>query len=165
MGTDWRGIAAAKSAEAFAADHPHFFLIGGAAPRAPVKPGATLSVSHVTLEQLTKAATSAVLVLPVVKAVATFPSMISIGRTTNNDIVVEDAQISKFHALFRLRDGGLELEDAGSVNGTTVDGVKLQKGQPRVLRGGERVGLGTLQFVLHDSAAAWAALRSRAGER
>ena len=37
-----------------------------------------------------------------VKVQEQFPSMIMLGRTTNNDIVVGDTSISKFHAFFRL---------------------------------------------------------------
>src|SRR5690349_4740712 len=30
-----------------------------------------------------------------------FPGMITVGRTANNDVVIEDPQVSKFHAFFR----------------------------------------------------------------
>src|ERR1700761_7231244 len=49
------------------------------------------------------------LVLPLRKVQSTFPSMITIGRTDNNDLVVADEQISKFHAFFRIIGDRVEL--------------------------------------------------------
>src|SRR3954466_1649933 len=42
------------------------------------------------------------LVLPLRKVQSTFPSMITVGRTENNDLVIPDEQVSKFHAFFRV---------------------------------------------------------------
>src|SRR5205814_569075 len=39
------------------------------------------------------------LVCPVRKTTRAFPSMITIGRTSNNDVVLNDVGISKFHAF------------------------------------------------------------------
>ena len=65
-------------------------------------------------------------VLPVRKVQSTFPSMITVGRARNNDIVVPDALVSKFHAFFRqLDDGEWGLADAGSANGTKLGEVEL----------------------------------------
>ena len=53
-----------------------------------------------------------------------FPSMIAIGRTPQNDIVIDSRQVSKLHAYF-TRDtatGGYRLTDAGSTNGTSING-------------------------------------------
>ncbi len=69
-----------------------------------------------------------------------FPSMITVGRTKNNDIVVPDASVSKFHAYFKEEDDHYFLQDAGSRNGTALDGklvptakvgkpVEVQEGQ------------------------------------
>src|SRR5688572_18873132 len=55
-----------------------------------------------------------------------FPNMISVGRTRNNDIVISDVSVSKFHAFFtRGKDGGLYLQDSGSRNGTLLGGVAV----------------------------------------
>ena len=62
-----------------------------------------------------------------------FPNMISVGRTRNNDIVISDVSVSKFHAFFtRGRDGLLYLQDAGSRNGTAVGTVAVpgREGKP-----------------------------------
>jgi hypothetical protein len=53
-----------------------------------------------------------------------FPNIISVGRTRNNDIVLPDVSVSKLHAFFtRGRDGRLQIQDAGSRNGTWVGGI------------------------------------------
>ena len=50
---------------------------------------------------------------------------ITLGRTRNNDIVVNDERISRFHAFFRLAEGSWLIADAGSKNGTFLYGVKV----------------------------------------
>lgn len=47
-----------------------------------------------------------------------------IGRT-QGDVVLEDEQVSRRHAIVRPVDGGYEIEDLGSTNGTFVDGVQI----------------------------------------
>lgn len=54
-----------------------------------------------------------------------FTNMITIGRTQNNDIVLEESSVSKFHAYLQQKDGRWYLSDAGSRFGCTVDGVAL----------------------------------------
>jgi hypothetical protein len=55
-----------------------------------------------------------------------FGMMITVGRTSNNDVVLPYEAISKFHAYFsQLPDGSWNLTDAKSMNGTYVSGKKL----------------------------------------
>ena len=49
-----------------------------------------------------------------------------IGRSEFADIVIEDEFCSKFHALLMLYSDGLVLLDLNSVNGTTVNSVKVK---------------------------------------
>jgi pSer/pThr/pTyr-binding forkhead associated (FHA) protein len=49
-----------------------------------------------------------------------------IGRSEFADIVVEDEFCSKFHLLLMLYSDGLVLLDLNSVNGTTVNSVKVK---------------------------------------
>ena len=50
--------------------------------------------------------------------------VMSIGRNTDCDIVIDNAAVSAFHALLSQRDGKLFVEDAASTNGVMTDGVK-----------------------------------------
>jgi ABC transport system ATP-binding/permease protein len=52
---------------------------------------------------------------------------IRIGRATDNDIVLDDLLVSLHHAELRERDqGGYELADLGSANGTFVNGRRVK---------------------------------------
>ncbi len=56
-----------------------------------------------------------------------FTNMISIGRATNNDIVIQNQYVSKLHGFFRpLPDGSVTVTDSGSKFGTTIDGAPLK---------------------------------------
>ncbi len=65
---------------------------------------------------------------------------LTIGRDTTNEIVINDAEVSRKHARIVLQGGGFVLEDLGSTNGTFVDGQRLMG--PHGLRPGELVMLG-----------------------
>jgi len=83
-----------------------------------------------------------------------FPRIVTVGRTKNNDIVLADISISKFHAFFKEEDGGLYLTDGESRNGTFVDSVRAlttKQGKPTLLKGGARVKFGALEFRFIDA--------------
>jgi hypothetical protein len=82
---------------------------------------------------------------------ASFPDMITIGRTANNDIVLKDVTISRFHVFFRQRDGGWFVGDAGSKNGTLVDGDALEPRKERVVASGCNVRIGDLELTFYTA--------------
>lgn len=45
-----------------------------------------------------------------------------IGRSAEADLVIADDTVSRRHAVLRGDRGGLELEDVGSSNGTSING-------------------------------------------
>jgi pSer/pThr/pTyr-binding forkhead associated (FHA) protein len=54
--------------------------------------------------------------------------VISIGRSKNNDIVIDDATVSKHHALITVDDSrGIKIKDMESMNGTYVNGKRIDK--------------------------------------
>jgi predicted component of type VI protein secretion system len=65
---------------------------------------------------------------------------ITIGRDPVNEIVINDAEISRRHARLTFQGGKYVLEDLGSTNGTFVNGQRLAG--PRVLKAGEVVSFG-----------------------
>jgi pSer/pThr/pTyr-binding forkhead associated (FHA) protein len=72
-----------------------------------------------------------------------FANMITIGRASNNDIALEVASISKFHAYLTCDRGQWFLQDAGSSNGTWIDGERLGEAQGKApLRDGTTIQLG-----------------------
>lgn len=52
--------------------------------------------------------------------------LIVIGRDLSNDIVVQDPEVSRRHVRLRRTPAGYQVEDAGSTNGTHVNGEKLE---------------------------------------
>jgi pSer/pThr/pTyr-binding forkhead associated (FHA) protein len=70
---------------------------------------------------------------------------LNIGRDSSNDIIINDAEVSRRHARLTFQGGKYVLEDLGSTNGTFVNGQRLAG--PRVLKAGEVVSFGE-QIVL-----------------
>ncbi len=70
---------------------------------------------------------------------------LTIGRDSTNEIVINDAEVSRRHARLTFQGGKYVLEDLGSTNGTFVNGQRLSG--PRVLKAGEVVSFGE-QIVL-----------------
>jgi FHA domain-containing protein/integrin beta-like protein len=71
---------------------------------------------------------------------------ISIGRGEDNDVVIPHASISRQHARLMRRDGGFELMDLNSTNGSYVDDRQIRGSA--FLSAGSQVRLGDIRFVL-----------------
>lgn len=87
----------------------------------------------------------------------------AIGRNPNNDIVVDDAKVSAFHARIDRRREGFLLVDLNSTNGTFLNGKRISM---RLLRAGDEVRLGPvrLRFVVdQDSAEPERSAKDRTG--
>lgn len=48
-----------------------------------------------------------------------------IGRAADNDLVLEDKRVSRYHSEIYLTNGEYSIKDLGSQNGTWVNGVKI----------------------------------------
>jgi hypothetical protein len=71
---------------------------------------------------------------------------ITIGRGEDNDVVIPHASVSRQHARLMRRDGGFELMDLNSTNGSYVDDRQIRGSA--FLSAGSRVRLGDIRFVL-----------------
>ncbi|HJL17915.1 MAG TPA: FHA domain-containing protein [Sandaracinaceae bacterium LLY-WYZ-13_1] len=89
--------------------------------------------------------------LPLRKRGRTFADTVLIGRSRSNDVVVEDGTVSKLHARARLDEGSFWLADAGSRNGTFLDGERLDGEEIEVFPA-DTVRFGSCTFRVHRGA-------------
>jgi len=92
---------------------------------------------------------------------ASFPDMITIGRTANNDIVLRDVTVSRLHAFFRRRDDRWVVADAGSKNGTAVEGEPLLPRRERDVGSGTGVRIGDLELTFYTAVELFAVLSGK----
>ncbi len=72
-----------------------------------------------------------------------------IGRERDNDLVLTDPRVSRYHALIELVGGKWSIRDMGSANGTLVNGRPVSEGH--VLQADDRVTLGDTDLVFQPS--------------
>jgi len=74
-----------------------------------------------------------------------FGRRILVGRAQTADVRIDDLRVSRLHARIEMRDDGVYVEDLGSRNGTTINGVSAD-GQ-RLAAGDEiRIGAASIIF-------------------
>jgi signal transduction histidine kinase len=76
----------------------------------------------------------------------------SLGRSPDNDIVLEDADVSRFHCVLRRQDSGYLIEDLRSHNGTYLNSLRIDRS---VLNHGDmlRIGHHLLSYLVIESSA------------
>lgn len=73
-----------------------------------------------------------------------------VGRSpAASTFVINHEQVSRQHFRLSLVAQQVVLEDLGSTNGTSVDGVAVETDRPTPVRDGSRLGLGDLELTLH----------------
>ena len=92
-----------------------------------------------------------------------FQQRVTVGRTKNNDIVLDDTSVSRFHAWLQ-QDGADKhwtVSDAGSRNGTWVGGKRLAPKTAAGLASGSKVRVGKVELTFFSAEAFLKMLRSR----
>jgi pSer/pThr/pTyr-binding forkhead associated (FHA) protein len=69
---------------------------------------------------------------------------LTIGRDPASDIFLNDITVSRHHATLERVDEDVSVSDAGSLNGTYVNGVTVDRA---LLRTGDAVQIGRFQMV------------------
>jgi pSer/pThr/pTyr-binding forkhead associated (FHA) protein len=69
-----------------------------------------------------------------------------IGRAEDNDVVIVDEGVSRFHAELIYQNGSLWLQDAGSRNGVFVNAVRVVAHQ--ALKVGDEVVIADHRFAI-----------------
>jgi hypothetical protein len=115
---------------------------------------ATIAHDPAKLRRATSSAREAS-VFPIQKrAGANAEKAILVGRSRENDLWINDAEISKRHAQFNLTKAGYELIDIGSTNGTFVNDKPIEKQKPVVVSNYDAVRFGRaakMQFLHPES--------------
>ncbi len=72
--------------------------------------------------------------------------LLQIGRSLDNDIVLESAEVSRHHARLEYRGEAFHILDLGSTNGTSLNGRQVSESR---LEHGDRIMFGniTLEFL------------------
>ena len=77
--------------------------------------------------------------------------IIKIGRLSSAHLCLDDEKVSRIHSVIEVGgDGSLSIIDMGSVEGTYVNGKRVNKGQ---LAFGDEIRLGATTIVVEDPAA------------
>src|SRR5476649_214002 len=54
-------------------------------------------------------------------------AVITVGRGNANDLVLNDASVSRFHAVIKLKDNSVFVADRGSTNGIVLNDETISK--------------------------------------
>ncbi|MDA8217145.1 MAG: DUF3662 and FHA domain-containing protein [Dehalococcoidales bacterium] len=76
------------------------------------------------------------------------PKPVTIGRSIDNDLIIEDASVSRHHAEISFQAGHFSLTDLQSTNGTRVNRRRIIA---TLLKDGDRVQLGNVEMVFTTS--------------
>ncbi len=79
---------------------------------------------------------------------------VTIGRSSSNDIVLDDPAASRRHALLERLAAGWWIHDLGSLNGTLVNGKPVHREAP--LYSGDEIMVGETKIVYRSDATATA---------
>jgi hypothetical protein len=78
------------------------------------------------------------------------PGKQTIGREPGCELRIDDGFVSRRHAILMWDRDAIWIEDAGSANGTGLNGEQLLKGRRRPLRSGDIVLVGRIDLVYLD---------------
>jgi pSer/pThr/pTyr-binding forkhead associated (FHA) protein len=71
---------------------------------------------------------------------------LTFGRGAENQIALNDAQVSRNHARIYFQNGYWVLQDLNSANGTIVNGQQIAL---HYLQEGDRITMGSSTFIFH----------------
>ncbi len=75
---------------------------------------------------------------------------VSIGRSNDNDLILADNTVSRYHTEIQKRKNDYILADLGSYNGTKLNGKSIQK---VFLKHGDKIQIGSskLTFLIMET--------------
>jgi hypothetical protein len=77
-----------------------------------------------------------------------FAFPVTVGAAAGNDLVLDDPQVSRNHAVLEARGRAVEVVDLNSENGTHVNGERVSR---RALADGDRISLGPDVHLIYEA--------------
>lgn len=81
------------------------------------------------------------------------PAVLTIGSSTDNQLVLQGANVAEHQAEVRPEGQGYSITDLGSDSGTFVNGERLDWNTPRLLSPGDTITIGDTTFTYEGDAA------------
>lgn len=72
----------------------------------------------------------------------------SIGRGKENDLTLEDQEVSRHHAVIEIEGGSLWITDLNSTNGVTIDGLRLNPLERHQVSAGKKIAIGNHELYI-----------------
>ena len=127
----------------------HYHFVGPVAVSVVADPGAGVGDLHVDAAIVAGPdGPSGTLVLPDGHRIELGADPVTVGRLPDCAIPLSDTQVSRHHAEIRRADQGFEVVDLKSLNGTSVNGVKVQQ---HALADGDVISVGETAIRYEES--------------
>ncbi len=97
------------------------------------------------LEERARSRAQTALLLIDGKRMVVGPAGVTLGRSRQCDVVLDDANVSREHAEIRPRGGAWVLTDLGSTNGSSLNGRRIDR--PEVIKPGDELEFGTSTVI------------------
>jgi ABC-type multidrug transport system ATPase subunit len=73
----------------------------------------------------------------------------TIGRADDNDVILSNPTVSRYHARLEWVADNLQITDLGSTNGTLLNSVQIESNVPHALKDGDIIRIGIFTLNLH----------------
>jgi hypothetical protein len=151
--SDYAGELSNIGEAAFAQNHPHAVLVvtgvaGALAEQASLNRTLVTEPSGLSVQSVVGLIGR---VFPLVKGKYSSPGPISVGRTPDNDVTIAESSISARHCFLRVMGTEISLTDAGSTNGTFVNGVKIPAKKAQTVKEGDVLTMGRFALAFHPT--------------
>lgn len=83
----------------------------------------------------------------------TVSESLSVGRGSDNDVVLGSKQVSRNHAVLSVLDGQLYVKDLDSSNGTFINNERIEGNKSSLLQVNDTIGFASFNFQVNTSVA------------